>query len=161
MGHRGAAELSALIVAVVDDSGPVSVERLARRVVRAHGLSRLTDGRLAVVRRLIPETVLRDPEQGFCWPLARDPLRWTGYRRSTDLKDRPLADVALREIVNAMADIAAAAMGITTEELVKQTYLVFGGNRLTQPAVARLREALELGERLGRLVVRGGVVTSA
>ncbi len=159
--RRAQAELGQLITEIVAVSGPISVERLGRRIVRAHGLSRMTDNRLAVIRRLIPESILRDPEEGFCWPDARDPLRWTGYRRSSDLKDRPLADIALREIVNAMAAITEAAMGITVDELSKQTFKVFGGNRMTQPAGERLRAALALGEKLGRLIVRAGVVTAA
>ena len=60
-----------------------------------------------------------------------------------------------------MAYVADRAMGIGTDELFKQTYKLFGGNRLTEPVRARLDEALRLGVASGRLVDRAGVISAA
>jgi len=86
-------------------------------------------------------------------------LDWTGFRTSDDIKTRPIADIAQLEIANAMAYVATQAMGIGIEELFKQTYKLFGGNRVTEPVRSRLSAALEVGMQRERLTVRGGVVT--
>ena len=151
-------QVVAVMTAIIEECGPISVERLARRVVRAYGRTRLVDQRAAQLRTLLPREALRDGE-GFCWPPSRDPLDWTGFRTSDDIKARPITDIALLEIANAMAHVATQAMGIGIEELFKQTYKLFGGNRVTEPVRSRLSAALEVGMQRERLTVRGGVVT--
>ncbi|MGI8767635.1 MAG: DUF3320 domain-containing protein, partial [Propionibacteriaceae bacterium] len=156
-------QVQQLISEIVELEGPVSIERLARLVAACHGISRVVDSRLADIRSVVPETIRRDPEEGFCWPDTRDPLRWHGYRRTPagGLKERPLDDVALREIANAAAYIVRNAMGITTEELTKELVRVFGGSRVTATLKTRIATAVELGVRLrilrtsGELVVPG------
>ncbi|HET9648578.1 MAG TPA: DUF4011 domain-containing protein [Microlunatus sp.] len=151
--------IAEVMAAIVAESGPINVERLARRTVRAYGRTRLVDSRLAQLRALVPGHVRRDREEGFLWPAERGPQDWTGFRTSSDIKLRPLGDIALVEIANAMAAVAGQAMGIGTDELYRQTYKLFGGNRLTGPVRERLAAALATGERRGRLTVRAGVVT--
>ena len=156
---RHTAAVQTLIRAIVETEGPVSVPRLARLVARAHGLSRVLDDRVAQVARTVPGDLRRDAEEGFVWPPHRDPLRWEGYRRTTGpLKDRPLDDVALREIANAATHVARHAMGITPEELAKETFRRFGGTRLTPAARERIGRAVDLAVRDHRLAVVGGVV---
>jgi hypothetical protein len=157
---RARREVVEVMRRIIEESGPISVERLGRRLVKAYGRSRLVDHRLAQLRALIPEDVRRDREDGFCWPASRDPRDWTGFRVSDDPKNRPLTDIALREIADAMAFVAARAMGIGTDELFRQTYKMFGGNRLTEPVRARLTDALAVGVARGQLVERGGVITA-
>lgn len=149
-----------VMIMIIEESGPISLERLSRRVVKAYGRTRLVDTRLAQLRTLVPDDVRRDREEGFCWPASRDPLTWQGFWTSNDLKTRPFADIALVEIANAMASVAAQAMGIGVEELFRQTYKLFGGNRLTEPARERLAAALQVGISRRRLVERGGVITA-
>ncbi|MFT4163874.1 MAG: DUF3320 domain-containing protein [Microlunatus sp.] len=156
-GARG--EVAAVMMTILEESGPISFERLCRRLVRAYGRTRLVDQRAAQLRTLLPGEVRRDAE-GFCWPTGRDPLDWSGFRISDDIKARPITDVALLEIANAMAHVATKAMGIGVEELFKQTYRLFGGNRVTESVRTRLAAALAVGERKERLRVRGEVVTA-
>jgi hypothetical protein len=156
---RSRHEVVDLMRQIVEESGPISVERLGRRLVRAYGRTRLVDHRLAQLRALLPADLQRDREDGFCWPPARDPLDWTGFRVSADVKARPLSDIALLEIANAMAYVAGQAMGIGTDELFRQTYKLFGGSRLTEPVRGRLADALRVGVARERLVERAGVIT--
>ena len=158
-GGRYVGEVQAVIRDVVETEGPVSPTRLAKLVAHAYGLSRVLDDRVAQINRAVPADLRRDPEEGFVWPDARDPLRWRGFRRTTGSpKERPLDDVALREIGNAMATIAEHAMGITRDELAKETYRVFGGTRVTPTARERLDRAMEVIVREGRVQVVAGVV---
>lgn len=152
--------VTAVMLSIIEESGPISVERLSRRLLRAYGRTRLADQLAAELRMLLPRETLRDAE-GFCWPPGRDPLDWTSFRTSDDIKARPITDIALLEIANAMAHVATQAMGIGIEELCKQTYRQFGGSRVTEPVRSRLSAALELGIRRERLTVRGGVVTAS
>ena len=108
----------------------------------------------------MPLSVRRDREESFLWPADRGPQDWTGFRVSEDIKLRPLADIALVEIANAMSYVASRAMGIGIDELFRQTYKLFGGNRLTEPVRDRLGDALRVGVARERLMVRGEVVTS-
>jgi len=111
------------------------------------------------INRAVPGDLRRDPEEGFVWPERREPLRWRGFRRTTGVvKERPLDDVALREIGNAMASIAEHAMGITRDELAKEACRVFGGTRVTPTARERLDRALDVVVREGRVQVVAGIV---
>ncbi len=105
----------------------------------------------------MPTTYRRDPE-GFVYPRALDPLRWHGYRATTGpSKERPLDDVALVEIGNAAVDIATTAMGIESEELLREIWRVFGGTRVTPTVRPRLETAVALMVQAGRLIVRAGI----
>ena len=158
-GGRYVGEVQAVIRDVVETEGPVSPTRLAKLVAHAYGLSRVLDDRVAQINRAVPADLRRDPEDGFVWPAARDPLRWRGFRRTTGAaKERPLDDVALREIGNAMASIAEHAMGITRDELAKEAYRVFGGTRVTPTSRERLDRAMEVIVREGRVQTVAGVV---
>jgi hypothetical protein len=158
---RARREVVEVMLAIIEESGPISLERLGRRLVKAYGRTRLVDQRLAQLRALVPGHVRQDRDEGFLWPASRDPVDWMGFRVSGDVKARPLTDIALLEIANAMAYLAAQAMGIGTDELFKQTYRLFGGSRLTEPVRARLAGALRVGVARQRLVDRAGVITSA
>ncbi|MEO7060143.1 MAG: DUF3320 domain-containing protein, partial [Lapillicoccus sp.] len=169
IGTRSALEVQAsprkrravedLMRRIVATEGPVSPGRLARLVGHAHGLTRVTEDRAAELRRVIPAELRRDSEEGFVWPESRDPLRWKGFRRyAGSIKDRPLDEVALREIANAMVFVADTAMGISLDELVKETYRLFGGSRVTAPVRTRMDSALAVATADGRLAVTGGVV---
>ncbi len=153
-------QVEELMVEIIAESGPISTERLSRRVVKAYGRTRLVGDRLAQLRAMVPLNVLRDREEGFLWPPDRSPRDWTGFRASDDLKARPLAEIALLEIANGMVYVSAQAMGIDTDELFKQTYKLFGGNRITEPVRERLTAALAVGVARERLETRGGVVTA-
>jgi hypothetical protein len=155
---RGVHRVQELMREIVDVEGPVSTGRLARLVAHAHGLTRVVDDRVAQLSGIVPADLRRDAEEGFVWPERRDPLRWRGFRRHAGpVKERPLEEVALREIGNAMVYIASNAMGIGVDELFKETYRIFGGNRVTPSTKDRLTAALEVVTRERRLAVVGGV----
>jgi hypothetical protein len=160
-GGRALGEVQTVIRDVVGTEGPVSPTRLAKLVAHAYGLNRVLDDRVVQINRAVPGDLRRDQEEGFVWPEARDPLRWKGFRRTSgSAKDRPLDDVALREIGNAMVSIAERAMGITRDELAKEAVRVFGGTRVTPGVRERLDRALDVVVREGRVQVVGGVVVS-
>jgi hypothetical protein len=150
-------KLAALMVEIIEAEGPVSIERLCRLVVGCYGLTRSGPQRLRPLAALVPTTYRRDPE-GFVYPAALDPLRWHGYRATTGpAKSRPLDEVALVEIGNAAVDIATTAMGIESEELLREIWRVFGGTRVTPTVRPRLEAAVALMVQEVRLIVRAGI----
>lgn len=153
-----APQLAENIRAIVEAEGPISEVRLGRHVVRCFGLTRLSDLRLGHLRPIIPSDLRRDAE-GFLWPSTRDPLTWQGYRRTDGtLKDRPLDEIAVVEIANAIVDIATVAMGIPLDDLLRNTIRVFGGSRVTATTKPRLDQALEHAISTNRVQVAAGLV---
>ena len=161
LGFPGAASqgVTVLMGEIIAAAGPISPRRVARIVVVTHGISRLTEQRFTTLRDLLPGDVRRDSE-GFLWPAGRDPLRWEAYRSSTDLKDRPLDDIALREIANAQCDLVRRAVGISIDELFRETMRIFGGTRATDSTRDRLAAALDQAVADGRLRIAGDIVSA-
>ncbi len=150
-----------LVGEIIEVEGPIRPERMARLLINCFDLNRLAASRLTDVLGLVPDTVCRDPEEDFLWPSSKDPQQWQGYRRwRGSTKDRPLDDIALREIGNAMADLARTAMGITRDELHRETCRLFGGSRVTDGIAARLDQALDVAVSRGQLVDHGETITA-
>ncbi|GAA1899540.1 DUF3320 domain-containing protein [Lapillicoccus jejuensis] len=156
---RRTAAVAVVIREVVEAEGPVSRSRLGRLVAGAHGLTRVTADRQSRLDAVVPGDLRRDAE-GFVWPPERDPLRWEGYRTwDGPPRERPLDDVAVRELANALVDVVLRSMGIGEDELLRETARLFGVGRVTAPVRERLGAALQDAVRDGRLAVRGGVVS--
>ncbi|MFV0458486.1 MAG: DUF4011 domain-containing protein [Actinomycetales bacterium] len=153
------APVAELMREIVEREGPISVPRLARYVVRCHGVSRLTDVRLSALRAVVPADLRRDSHDGFVWPDSRDPLRWNGYRASEDLKERPLEDVAVIEIANAAADLTRSALGIDVEDLLRELVRVFGGTRVTPNSRPRLEQGVDLAVQNQRIRIAAGIAS--
>lgn len=155
---RATAQVMQLLHSIIETEGPVAPRRAAELVARSVGLSRPPAYRLAEIERHVPPEVVRD-EEGFLWPQGWHPQTWTGFRTwEATLRQRPLEDIALRELANAHAAVARSAMGITEEELLRQTLRLFNGTRLTDAPRARLTAALRLAAQRGQVDVSAGIV---
>jgi len=154
-----AGRVQEVIRAIVAAEGPVAQSRVVELTARSFGLTRAPVWRVAELTTVLPPDLRRDPEEGFLWPDAMHPLTWTGFRTwEASLRERPLETIALREIANAHAALARSAMGITEEELLRQTLRLFNGTRLTEAPRTRLTAALQLAARRELLDIAGGIV---
>ena len=88
----------------------------------------------------------------FVWPLGLDPETWRGYRMTPEDVDRPFAEVAPEEIINAMADVAAQGVCTGDEELFRATLAVFGQRRFTGQTTARLDACRDIAVQGSRLI---------
>ncbi|MEZ0384001.1 DUF3320 domain-containing protein [Mycobacterium sp. pW045] len=134
-----------VIEAVIAAEGPIHPDRLAKLVAGAFGLNRVAESRRKAIRQLVPAEYRRrsaDPE-GFYWPTGIDPETWRAVRCPAEGVVRPLDEVSLIEIGNAMLVIAEQTGGIEAEELQREALGLFGGKRMTAGIEARLGEALE------------------
>ena len=146
---------------IVAEEGPLSEARLLLLTANCFGLTRLREYRVRHLAAVIPPDLRRDPEERFVWPDERHPLHWNGFRTWEGvLKERPLEEIPLRELANALVAIARSAMGIDLDELLKQTLTVFNGTRLTEVPRRRLMAALKVAEDRGQLHVSGDIVTA-
>ncbi|WP_212612374.1 DUF3320 domain-containing protein [Pseudonocardia hierapolitana] len=159
--RTAAGAVAAALDEVVAAEGPIHLDRLARLVANGFGLSRVAGPRKEKILRHLPRGLRRDAFEPVVWPATRIPEEWTGYRRSPEGLGRPLEEIPLREIVNAMAGVARAAAGAERGDLHREVLAVFGWKRRTAGVTERLDLALDLGVRAGRLRFDGEIVVSA
>ncbi|MBB2769117.1 UNVERIFIED_ORG: hypothetical protein GGE11_000012 [Mycolicibacterium obuense] len=140
------------IEAAIEAEGPIQPDRLARIVARAFGLGRVNDDRKRAILRQVPAEYKRDDGEGFYWPREIDPGTWRSVRCPVEGSSRPIEEVGLVEIANAMVVVAEKTGGVSEDELMREALNLFGGRRLT-PAI-RSRLGLALGGAIDRGVLQ-------
>ncbi|WP_235681542.1 DUF3320 domain-containing protein [Tomitella gaofuii] len=149
------ATITAAVRETVEAEGPIELDRLARNIGRLFGLDRVRAKPREFITECVPaELIHRSPLGDFVWPRELDPARWRGYRSSLPGDDRPIADIAPEEIVNAMAAMCRRR-ALDDESLLRETMAQFGIGRLGGNVRERLEACLELGVRSGRLIRSG------
>ncbi|WP_182347801.1 DUF3320 domain-containing protein [Tomitella gaofuii] len=149
------ATITAAVRETVEVEGPIELDRLARDVGRRFGLSRVNAAPRAFITECVPAELVHRSELGtFVWPRELDPARWRGYRSSLPGDDRPIADIAPEEIVNAMAAVCRRR-ALDDEALLRETMAQFGIGRLGGNVRERLEACLDQGVRSGRLIRDG------
>lgn len=130
---------------------PIEPMRAAKMVSRAYGISAMHEKRAAQILRVSLPGTVRDGE-GFIYLESQDPTKgWTGWRATRDGDNLKLVEISLPEIINGMNHLALKGLGISQEELFKETALLFGTKRLTDAVTERLSHALTIGLSKGTL----------
>jgi hypothetical protein len=114
----------------------------------AFGLTRVTEARRDALLALLPADLA---EGDFLWPAGVDRETWAWFRRQATSAERPLDQVAPREIGNAMVALCRAGAGTSREELFSRTTEVFGYRRRTSVLTPLLEDALARCLATGRL----------
>ena len=143
------AHVSRIINTVIEAEGPIHQDRLAKVVAGAFGLNRVSEDRRRAIQRVVPRQYRRPDGEDFYWPLDVDPSSWRMVRRPMTGASRPLEEVSLIEIGNAMLIAAEESGGSEKDELKREALALFGGRRLTAAVSDRLDEAID------RAVARG------
>lgn len=152
----------AAISAAIAAEGPIQPDRLARLVANAFGLNRVNEDRRRSIQHVVPVEYRRATGEGFYWPKDTDPQTWRIVRRPPDGVARPLEEVCLIEIGNAMMVVAEQTGGIQTDDLKREALTLFGGRRITQEIGARLDAALTEALTKGLLNQSNtGIISSA
>ncbi|MGV0578352.1 DUF3320 domain-containing protein [Mycolicibacterium elephantis] len=151
------------IVSVLEVEAPMQRDRLAKLVANAYGLGRVNDDRRRSIQRLVPHDYIQEADPEFYWPPGVNPSTWRIVRVPRAGISRPLDEVSLIEISNAMAIVAERTGGIEIDDLKRETLNMFGGKRLTPAVDARLRAALQRATTDDRRlqVSPSGLVTTA
>jgi hypothetical protein len=155
---REAAIVSAVAAEVIEQEGPIARDRLAHSVASAFGLTRVSKARADEILGTVPSWFASDEDGAFLWPAHRAPLSWRSFRRSSDYGSRPIEDIALAEIANAMTALCTTAGGMNEEDLLRETLRIFGGKRITSGISARLLLAMNLALVQSRLHLDGEII---
>ncbi|MFC5379320.1 DUF4011 domain-containing protein [Aquipuribacter nitratireducens] len=157
---RATAAVRHVALEVIAAEGPIHEVRLARSVAAAYDLTRLNESRIRSILATVPTELRGGDEPSFFWPQGRDTERWEGFRTSTPDNPRPIEDVPLWEIGNAMRALCVAGFGLEREELLREALACFGGKRLTPGVRERVDSALTHALHAGRLKEQSGVLSS-
>jgi hypothetical protein len=153
--------VNAAIAEVIGLEAPIHPDRLARLVANSFGLNRVGADRRRTIQRLVPAEFKRETDEQFFWPKDIDPETWRVVRCPSDGASRPVEEVSLVEIGNAMMVVAEQAGGSEAEELKREALNLFGGIRITQTIGSRLDAALNRALAKGLLRQSGsGVIFS-
>nr|WP_246865390.1 DUF4011 domain-containing protein [Cryobacterium sp. BB307] len=144
-------------VSIVAVEGPVEPGRFARLIGQSCGMQRVTAKRVQDVLAVPQPELVRDNE-GFFYLSSTGPDAHAGWARSQPGSGRPVEEISLVELVNAMRDVATVGLGASREELVRSTALAFGISRVTAGIRKRLDAALESGVARGVLGMSGDYV---
>jgi hypothetical protein len=145
--RRAAEQVQRVLKAGVDAEGPIHLDRLTRLTAGAFGLGRVAQARKDALAALVPAAA-RVGE--IVWPAGVDRAAWTGFRRD-QAANRPMEQVALEEVGNAMVALCRASAGMPKDELFAQTLEAFGYRRRTPAQVAVLESAVSAVMKSGRL----------
>jgi hypothetical protein len=161
-GTWATSQVRMVVHAAIDAEAPIHKDKLARVVGGAFGLSRVSEDRKRAIQRVVPSEYQRENDVDFYWPRAVDPSQWRVVRSPNSGESRPLDEVSLIEIGNAMSIVAEQTGGMSSDELKREALGLFGGRRLTQAVSARLDQALDRVLREGVLIKTGtGVISAA
>ncbi|MGY1781816.1 DUF4011 domain-containing protein [Geodermatophilus sp. SYSU D01036] len=139
-----------VLTAGVRAEGPVHRDRLVRLTAGAFGLTRVSEARRDALLALLPEGSL---DGDVVWPETLDRQTWTTFRRQTASTARPLEQVPVQEVGNAMVALCRAPGGLTQDELFLRTAEVFGYRRRTPSLAPLLAGALARVTAAGRVTV--------
>ena len=141
---------------MVEQEAPVHTELLARRILDAWALTKLTPRVRARIDEQLAEltrrgTVLAKDE--FLWRPDQGPAQFAGFRG--EHPDREPSHIPPEEVANAAASVLAQALSLGREDLCRETGRLFGIQRLTRAVVPVLEAGLEHLERTGRCLSEG------
>lgn len=147
---RTTAEVRAAVADAIAVEGPIHPDRLTKIVAAAYGLGRVAEERKAAIRRLVPpEHVM--PGDDFYWPAGVDPHTWFDVRVAAPGEARPVDEVSLVEIANALRVAAEETGGASGDELKRRALQMFGGRRVTDAIGRRLDAGLAVALEWGRI----------
>jgi len=132
----------------LDIEGPIPLARLVGIVARRFGVARLTEGRRNDLTKVLGAgfRIVDD----FAWPAGVDPKTWRGARTAASTDDRPLTDVSLEEIINAMELVLRESFSMTRDELIRAAADVLGYSRISDQARTRMTKAMTRGSLADR-----------
>lgn len=133
---------------VIDAEGPISRTLLVRRVLHAWGIGRMG----AKIDRHMEElltrlNVDRTETSGtvFFWPEGSGPDNYTAFRAaSEDSQRRAAEDLPPEEVANAVRWVLAAQIGLSQEDLSKQTLKALGYARSGPTLDKAVRNGIEV-----------------
>lgn len=161
--HPGAVEaVQNVMTQIVEIESPIQLPRLAKLVAACFDLNKVNQARADVILSVIPNTMKVLNDEPFVWSSEMNPETWRGFRRTPEGISRPIEIISWREITNAMVSLTSSNLGMSAEELKKETALLFGTKRITENISKYLDDVITRGVRNGKLLLSdSGVIVPA
>jgi SpoU rRNA methylase family enzyme len=146
LDHLHVAKVRAAIASIAEQlsahEGPVSPARFAKFVGTCFDFNRMVTARAKSINGIPLPGHARDAE-GFIFPKDTTQQNFNDWKRALPGSPRPLDEVSITEISNAMVSISKVAQGIEVESLTRETARVFGVQKLSKDSMARLKLAIQ------------------
>ena len=75
----------------------------------------------------------------FVWAPEQDPQQYSDFRTAAGEALRTIDEIAPRELLNAMSYLARIGQGISRDELLRETAVLFGYSRMAAETRGHLR----------------------
>lgn len=148
-------KVRAVIEEIVEQEGPVSLERLARLVVASFNFSRLHENRLKQIRHQVNVQKFVVDNDQFVWPAGIESRSWHEYRPSMGEFSRDLRDVSPVEMANALLDIVSQRGHMRKADLDRLALNAFGKKKMTQKQISLVDQGYKKAKHRGLLVANG------
>jgi len=146
---------------VIAKEAPIAATRLARIVGRRFGLQRVAASRSdAILRRVRADLIEHTPFGVFVWAPGQDRETYSDFRIERGPAVRSIEEIAPRELLNAMTYLAKTGLGISREELVRESAGLFGFTRMASKITAHLDAVIDHGVTLGVLFDDGQSISA-
>jgi len=142
-------QIMRLIEEVVNVEGPISMELAAKRILPAWGLLRFTtraEKQVAGIIRHAQVTIIHHGKRTFLWPVNLDPNKYDDFRvpgRSDDSR-RGAEDLPPEEVSNAALAVMKNQISIPQTDLIRETALLLGFQRVGQNVERYIDEGISL-----------------
>ena len=147
---------------VIEHEGPIEVGRLARLVCRRFDLQRVAARRVDDITSLVTVAQLDRTALGtFAWPPDQTPKTYKSFRVPAYGTSRVLDEIAPQEIANAMIYLAQTGLGISRDDLLRETAALFGLRRVAARTRARLATVLDDAVTSGQLIPNGDDISAS
>ena len=143
-------KIRSVILRVVEQEGPVSLNVVARRAAGFWGMGRVGRRILDRVSGLVPrDRIYVDrghPGDAFLWPAKTDRERWTTFRVPGPEAEttRGIDEISIVELANAGGHILRQHFSVPIDDLVSETARVFGFRRTGRKVEKRVALAMRV-----------------
>ncbi|GAA2531712.1 DUF3320 domain-containing protein [Mycolicibacterium diernhoferi] len=140
-----------IVESIIDAEGPVHRDRLAKLVAGAFSLGKVSESRKRAIQQVVPAEYSRADDREFYWPNGVHPGTWRTVRTSNRGEGRPIGEISLVEIGNAMRVAAEQTGGSAVDDLKREAMNLLGMTRMGSAVTLRLDQALERALAVGVL----------
>ena len=143
-------KIRSVILRVVEQEGPVSLNVVARRAAGFWGMGRVGRRILDRVSGLVPRDGIYvdrgHPGDAFLWPAKTDRERWTTFRVPGPEAEttRGIDEISIVELANAGGHILRQHFSVPIDDLVSETARVFGFRRTGRKVEKRVALAMRV-----------------
>lgn len=147
----------AVIEDIVDAEAPIQIERLAKLVGYAFGLSRVQSERVKKINYQVKNSAVLVDSDNFVWPENVDRERWLLYRSCAE-GQRRIEQISPVELANATVDLLDKNGAKASDLLRREILASFGRSKTSKQAEAHLDKGIMQARAFERITEVDGVV---